>query len=82
MKLKFFPEMTYRTRYWPGRSVAERADGITLDFFGNINQQIDIMHVAVSMFNPVEYFFHPSGSFTTWTALATRFVMIKPGERP
>ena len=82
MVFKFFPEVAYRAGYWPGCCVTERADRIAFNIFCHVDKQVDVVHVTVTVLDPVKHFLHPAGSLAAGTALSAGFVVIEPRERP
>src|SRR5690606_1523926 len=79
---KFVPEMPDGASHGPGRRIAQGTDRVPFDFGCHIHQQIDVAHFAVPVFDPMQHFLHPSGSFPAGAALAAGFVMVKTGEIP
>ena len=68
---KFCPEVAYRAGYWPGCGVTERADCIAFDIFCYVDKQIDVVHVTVTVLDPVKHFLHPACTFAAGTTLST-----------
>src|SRR5687768_15334539 len=79
---KFCPEVADRAGYWPGGGVTERADRIAFNIFCHVYKQVDVVHMTVTVLDPVKHFFHPARPFAARTALSTGFVVIEPRERP
>src|SRR5688572_1662143 len=60
MVFKFLAEMAYRTGYWPGSGVSEGTDSVSLNILCNIHEQVNVVHAAVTTFDAMENFFHPT----------------------
>src|SRR5688500_10348950 len=82
MVFKLLAEVAYRAGYWPGGGITERANGSPFNIFRDVDEQIDVVHVSMSMLDAVQHFFHPSRSFTAWAALSTRLMMVESRKRP
>src|SRR5690606_39023601 len=82
MIFKLFSEVTYSTGYRPCSGISERANSITLDLFCDTDQKVNVFHRTMTMLKTMQYFFHPSCTFTAWAALTAGFMVIKPCECP
>src|SRR3546814_9719244 len=82
MPFELVSEMPDGTAYRPCRGITQRANRVSFDLSSNIYQQIDVAYFSVSVFQTVQYFFHPAGPFTARAALSAGFVVIKAGKIP
>src|SRR5690606_5576820 len=82
MVFEVLPEMTNCTGHRPCSCVAERADGLAFDLLGNVVQQVDVVRPSFAMFDAVQYFFHPAGTFPAGATLTARFMVIKSSKVP
>ena len=80
--LKLVSKVTNRCSYRPGSSIAKRANGISFYFALDAQQQIDVFFASVSVFDAVQYFFQPTGSFSTRRTLSAAFVVVKTRKIP
>src|SRR5712691_2702619 len=60
-----------------GGGVAKRAERFAADVIADVEQKIEVFLAAVSMFEPVQDFGEPVGSFATGGAFAARFVAVE-----
>src|SRR5690606_20286790 len=79
---KLFPEMSDGAGHRPCRSVSKWTYGLSVNLSGHIHEQVDVTHVAMSMFDAVQHLFHPAGAIPTRTALSTRFMVIEACKIP
>ena len=63
---KFVPKVANRRCHRPCCCIAKRAYGIAFYFSLDVPKQFYIFFAAVAILNPVEYFLHPSCTFTAW----------------
>ena len=54
--------MTDGTGHGPSRRITQRANRIAFNFLGNIDQQVDVSHMAMTMFNAMQIL-SPSSQF-------------------
>src|SRR3954447_1748859 len=79
------PEVANQALHRPGRSVAERADGVTLDFLGDVQQQVDLLQLGTALRHPRHHPPQPAGSFAARRALPAGLVHVEfrqPRDRP
>ena len=79
---KLLTEVPDCASHRPRGRISQRTNCVSLNLFGNTYQQINVFHVSVTMFDPVQNFFHPSRPLAAWTALTAGLMMIKSRERP
>src|SRR5690606_5385677 len=61
----------------PCRRVAERADGVAFDLFGDVEQRVDLADVCIAGAHPLHHAPHPAGAFAAWGALAAAFMLVE-----
>ena len=74
---KLRPELVDGRFHRPSRTVGKSANRGARDCSDRrryLQQQIDVAQFAPPFSNPLQYFGGPSGPFTAWCALSTRFV--------
>src|ERR1035437_53896 len=64
----------------PRRSVAERADGVTLDLRGDLQQHVDLALVGAALGHPGQDAPHPAGALAARRALAAALVLVEIGK--
>ena len=75
--LKFIPVFLYEGCGRHSRGIAKRTDRITHNVAADVENDIHVAFVAVSMFDTMEDFLHPVATLSARAALATRFMSIK-----
>lgn len=78
--LKLMPEMPNRCCDRPGRCLAERADGLALDFALHVPEQVNVRQGAFAVEDFLDDALHPARAFPTGTALAAALVVVETGE--
>src|SRR5690606_23845848 len=73
-------EVTDQPLNGPGRSVAERADGVAFHLLGHLKQQIDFALLRLAPNEPFHDAPHPACAFPTRRALSAAFVLVEVGD--
>src|SRR5271169_3810467 len=63
----------------PGCGIAQRANGAPCDVFAQIQQQVQVLRLALAMLDAVHNAVQPAGAFAARRTLAARFFIIKIG---
>ena len=82
VRFKFIAEMPYCTAYRPGGCITQRANRLAFDVLCHVDQEVDVAHFSMAVFDAMQHFCHPARAFPARAALATGLVVIKPGEIP
>src|SRR6476659_8986630 len=61
----------------PRRRVPKRADGVTLDLFGHVEELIDLALLRATINHAHHDAPHPSGALAAWRALTATLVLVK-----
>src|SRR3954470_15744296 len=61
----------------PCRRVAERADGVTLDLLGDVEQLVDVADLGVAVAELFHHPPHPAGALAARGALAAALVLVE-----
>src|SRR6185437_7834633 len=64
----------------PSRGVAQRADGVTLDLLGDLQQHVDLALMGAALGHAGQHPPHPAGSFAAWRALAAALMLVAIGD--
>jgi hypothetical protein len=73
----FISEMPDETLYWPCCCVTQSTDGVTFDLKGKFLKHVDFTEVGISILNSLKQVSHPVDSFSAWSALSTRLMLIE-----
>src|ERR1043165_677265 len=74
-------EVAQEALHRPGRTVAERADGMALDLPGYVHQHVDLAAVRAALRHAHQHAPHPTHAFAARRALATTLVLVEIGDR-
>jgi hypothetical protein len=74
---KFVPEMPYRSSNRPCGSITKRANRVSFYFSLDVPKKIDVFFAAKASFDPVQYFFKPTCSFTARRTLSAALVVVE-----
>lgn len=72
--------MPNRCRNGPGRSLAERADSLALDFALHVPEQVNVCQGTFASEDFLDDALHPTRAFPTGAALAAALVVVETGE--
>src|SRR4030081_682900 len=64
----------------PRRRIAERADGVTLDLLGDIEQHVDLALVGAALGHPGQHTPHPPRALAAGRALAAALMLVEIGN--
>lgn len=67
----------YQTLYWPGCSVAQGADSVAFDLFGQLPEHVDLGVIGLTNFKSAHSVSNPTSAFSAWGALTTTFMLVK-----
>src|SRR5262249_6730667 len=82
MSFKLLTILFNKCRRGHRRGVAKGANGVAHNVAADVENQIEIVLVPLTLLNAVKDLFHPVTPFAAGTALATGLVGEKPGEIP
>src|SRR5262245_47477482 len=80
MPFKLIPEMPNRRSHRPRRRITQWANRIALDAPLYIPKQIDVTHLALSVFDILQHTIHPARAFPARRALPATFMHIEMRE--
>src|SRR6185369_6198259 len=75
--LELGAEMAHQPLDRPGGSVAERANGVSLDLLGDVEKLVDVLDLGIALAKPLHHPPHPAGALTTGRALAAALVLVE-----
>src|SRR5690348_9363472 len=61
----------------PRGGVAERADGVALDAARDVDQQLQVVLVALPRHDPADHAVHPASAFAARRALTAGFTLVE-----
>src|SRR3954454_18130302 len=70
-------EVPQQALHRPGRAVAERADGVTLDLLGHFEQHVDLALLGAAFGHAGEHAPHPAHALAARRALAAALVLVE-----
>src|SRR5512138_3463040 len=78
--LELVAEVLEEALHRPRGGVAERADGVALDAARDVDQQLQVVPVALPGHDPADHAVHPAGAFAARRALAARLTLIEAAQ--
>src|ERR1700730_12353735 len=75
--LDFRTEMPQQALHRPGSTVAERANGVTLDLLCDLHQHIDLALLCAAFRHARQHTPHPAHAFAARCALTAAFVLVE-----
>ena len=81
--LQLRPEVSDQTLDWPGSSISQSTDGVTLDLLGQLPDHVDLLGLGVALGEPPHHGVHPVDALPAGSALTTGLVFVEerqPGD--
>ena len=78
--LELWSEMSDETLNWPCESLAQSANGVSLNLLGQLLEHVDLTLTGLSLLETLHDLLGPLGALATWCALSARLVAVEVGK--